>query len=160
VPTWTDGRDGHRVLGPPKSYERRTVPLPRFLTEELRVLVAGRSKEDWVFRAARGGFVNDHNWRMRVFHKALAKAGLDGYGLTPHGLRHTAASAAIAAGADVKVIQRMLGHASAAMTLDVYAELWESRLGEVADALEAARMVALNASAGGAHVYGMRTVAS
>ncbi|HZA77676.1 MAG TPA: tyrosine-type recombinase/integrase [Acidimicrobiales bacterium] len=33
-----------------------------------------------------------------------------------HDLRHTCASLAIAAGADVKVLQRMLGHASAALT--------------------------------------------
>ena len=38
--------------------------------------------------------------------------------LYPHPLRHTAASLAIASGADVKVVQRMLGHASATMTLD------------------------------------------
>jgi integrase len=30
----------------------------------------------------------------------------------------------IASGANPKVVQRMLGHASAAMTLDVYAEMW------------------------------------
>jgi integrase len=40
--------------------------------------------------------------------------------LHPHELRHTAASLAIASGADVKVVQRMLGHSSAAITMDVY----------------------------------------
>jgi integrase len=39
----------------------------------------------------------------------------------PRDLRHTAAPPAIAAGANVKAVQRMLGHASASMTLDVYA---------------------------------------
>ncbi|MGL5864002.1 MAG: hypothetical protein ACRCY9_22395 [Phycicoccus sp.] len=39
-------------------------------------------------------------------------------------MRHTAASLAISAGANVKAVQRMLGHASAAMTLDVYAGLF------------------------------------
>jgi integrase len=43
--------------------------------------------------------------------------------ITAHALRHTAASLAVSAGANVKVVQRMLGHASAAMTLDVYARL-------------------------------------
>ena len=47
-------------------------------------------------------------------------------------LRHTAASLAIAAGADVKSVQRMLGHASAAMTLDIYAGLFDKQLDEVA----------------------------
>ncbi|MDR2374246.1 MAG: hypothetical protein LBD77_09185, partial [Bifidobacteriaceae bacterium] len=55
------------------------------------------------------------------------------------------ASAAIAAGVDPKVVQKMLGHASAAMTLDVYGHLWPSRLGEVADAMETARNSALRA---------------
>jgi len=41
-------------------------------------------------------------------------------GITPHRLRHTAASPAIAAGADVKVIQLMPGHKDASMTLNVY----------------------------------------
>jgi integrase len=43
-------------------------------------------------------------------------------------LRQTAASLAISAGANPKVVQRMLGHASAAMTLDVYADLFDSDL--------------------------------
>jgi hypothetical protein len=57
--------------------------------------------------------------------------------LTPHDLRHTAASLAISAGANVQAVQRMLGHASAAMTLDVYAELFEDDLDEVAAGLDA-----------------------
>ncbi len=52
--------------------------------------------------------------------------------VTAHGLRHTAASLAISAGANPKVVQRMLGHASAAMTLDVYADLFDSDLDQVA----------------------------
>jgi integrase len=53
--------------------------------------------------------------------------------VTAHALRHTAASLAISAGANPKVVQRMLGHASAAMTLDVYADLFESDLDSVAE---------------------------
>ena len=49
--------------------------------------------------------------------------------VTPHDLRHTAASLAISAGAHVKAVQRMLGHASAVMTLDTYAELFDDDLG-------------------------------
>ena len=43
-----------------------------------------------------------------------------------HELRHTAASLAIQAGANVKSLQNMLGHASAALTLDRYGHLYES----------------------------------
>jgi integrase len=52
--------------------------------------------------------------------------------VTAHALRHTAACLAISAGANPKVVQRMLGHASAAMTLDVYADLFDSDLDQVA----------------------------
>src|SRR5690348_17117972 len=59
-------------------------------------------------------------------------------GLTPHELRHTAASLAVAEGANVKAVQRMFGHASAAMTLDVYANLFEGDLDQVAERLDQA----------------------
>jgi hypothetical protein len=59
--------------------------------------------------------------------------------LTIHDLRHTAASLAVSAGANVKAVQRMLGHASAAMTLDTYADLLEDDLDAVASALDQAR---------------------
>jgi integrase len=52
-----------------------------------------------------------------------------------HDLRHTAASLAVSAGANVKSLQRMLGHKTAALTLDTYAELFEDDLDSVAVAL-------------------------
>ena len=58
--------------------------------------------------------------------------------MTVHDLRHTAASLAVSAGANVKAVQRMLGHASAAMTLDVYADLFDDDLDAVAQALDTA----------------------
>lgn len=63
---------------------------------------------------------------------------------TPHEVRHTAASLAISAGANVKAVQRMLGHASAAVTLDVYSDLVDTDLGAVSAAqdLEIARLTA------------------
>lgn len=64
----------------------------------------------------------------------MRAAGLDG--LTPHELRHTAASLAVASGAGPKVVQRMLGHASAAMALDVYSGLFNDELDSLADRLD------------------------
>lgn len=63
--------------------------------------------------------------------------------VTLHDLRHTAASLAVSAGANVKAVQRMLGHASAAMTLDVYADLFDEDMDSVAVALSDARALAL-----------------
>ena len=57
----------------------------------------------------------------------------------PHDLRHTAASLAVSAGANVNAVQRMLGHASAAMTLDTYADLFVHDLDAVAVVLDTAR---------------------
>ena len=51
----------------------------------------------------------------------------------PRDLRHTAATLAVASGANVKSIQRMIGHASAAMTFDIYAELFDDSLDLAAD---------------------------
>lgn len=56
--------------------------------------------------------------------------------VTPHELRHTAASLAVQSGANVKAVQRMLGHASAAMTLDVYAVLFDGDLDVLAQCLD------------------------
>ena len=46
---------------------------------------------------------------------------------------------AVSAGANVKAVQKMLGHASAAMTLGVYADLFDDDLEAVATALDQAR---------------------
>jgi integrase len=77
-----------------------------------------------------------HNNTRGWFAGAVARSGVPR--LTPHDLRHTAASLAISAGAKVKAVQRMLGHASAAMTLDTYADLFDEDLDAVAIALHAA----------------------
>lgn len=42
--------------------------------------------------------------------------------------RYLAASLMVSSGASIKAVQRQLGHATAAMTLDVYASLFEEEL--------------------------------
>ncbi len=80
------------------------------------------------------------NFRRDVFDLAATDAGLAG--LTPHELRHTGASLAVSAGANVKVVQRTLGHASAAMTLDVNSGLFDDDLDAVAVRLDEAAAIA------------------
>ncbi|MBT2535889.1 site-specific integrase [Arthrobacter sp. ISL-69] len=142
--TWTLDRAGKKVLGTPKSHEKRAVPLG-FLVTELQELTAGQAQDAYVFQTPTGEALNDHNWRNRVFNLAARDADLDGLGVTPHKLRHTAASAAIGSGADVKVVQLMLGHKDATETLNTYGHLWPDRLDEVSASLEAARRTALAA---------------
>ncbi len=74
------------------------------------------------------------NCRMNVYDPACQAAGIEG--LRPHDVRHTAASLAIQSGANVKLVQQMLGHASAARMLDVYGGLFGDDLDSVADRLD------------------------
>ncbi|RLP68395.1 site-specific integrase [Mycetocola reblochoni] len=145
--TWTLGQSGERVVGPPKTWERRSVPLSKFLSQMVEDLVEGRPGDAWVFTAARGGSIHDHNWRNRVWNKAVADVGLERPGLTIHKLRHSAASSAIAAGADVKLVQRMLGHKDATETLNTYGHLWPDRMDAVVEAVDRARLKAIGKSA-------------
>jgi integrase len=142
VQNFTDVR-GELALGPVKNHEKRSVPLPRSFADELGTLARGKRPDDLLFTAPEGGPLRYSNFRQRFFDPAVKEAGLEGMGVTPHKLRHTAASLAIAAGADVKVVQTMLGHKDASMTLNVYGHLFPDRLDEVADALDAGRKVAL-----------------
>lgn len=142
VQNYTDV-SGVLELGPVKNHEKRSVPLPRSFADELGTLAHGRKADALLFTAPEGGPLRYANFRSRVFDPAVKAAGLEGMGITPHKLRHTAASLAIAAGADVKVVQTMLGHKDASMTLNVYGHLFPDRLDEVADALDAGRAVAL-----------------
>ncbi|WP_328296227.1 tyrosine-type recombinase/integrase [Kineococcus sp. NBC_00420] len=98
--------------------------------------VAGKGPDDLVFTAPRGGLLLLRNWRAKVFKHAIKKAGLEG--LTPHGLRHTAASLAASAGASVRHVQALLGHASPVLTLSTYQHLFDDDLDAVADRLDAA----------------------
>ncbi len=68
-----------------------------------------------------------------------------------HDLRHTAAGLTADSGANVKGVQRMLGHADAAMTLDTYADLRDGHWDAVADRLDQARSKALTDSARTGH---------
>ncbi|WP_027466080.1 tyrosine-type recombinase/integrase [Curtobacterium sp. UNCCL17] len=121
-------------VGTPKTHKRRSVPFPASLAIPLARQCEGKSSDALVFASKHGTherrWHNDHGW----FPVAVRTSGVPD--LTPHDLRHTAASLAISAGANVKAVQRMLGHASAAMTLDVYADLFDDDLDPVAERLD------------------------
>lgn len=118
---------GKLVEGEPKTHEHRTVIVPRHALPEQQA--SGR-----VFRAPKGGPLRSANFRKKVWLPAVQEVGLGD--LVVHDLRDTAASLAISSGASIKAVQRMLGHASAAMTLDVYGGLYDEDLERLADRLE------------------------
>jgi integrase len=127
--------DGGRLdWGLPKSHEHRWVPVPRFLVDDLAADIAGKAPDDPVFTSPQGAVLRVGGARRSWFDRAATTAGLPG--LTPHELRHTAASLAVSAGANVKAVQRMLGHARASMTLDVYADLFDDDHEAVAERLD------------------------
>ena len=128
---------GAIVVGTPKTHKRRSVAFPAFLGDELRKCAHGRGPEALVFPSVNGDYLRRATRRERSwFTTALSTAGIDA--MTVHDLRHTAASLAISSGANVKAVQRMLGHASAAMTLDVYSSLFDDDLDAVANSLDRA----------------------
>lgn len=142
-------------VGTLKSNKNRTVVLPSFVVDALSQTAKGKGRGDLLWPSATGGYLAPPSARESWLSGAVARcqkaadearaseAKNDGQPTTPvfprvtaHSLRHTAASLAISAGANPKVVQRMLGHASAAMTLDVYADLFDSDLDAVADRLD------------------------
>ena len=133
--------NSRQVWGTPKGHERREVPLPAFLVEALAEHIRGKEPDDLVFAGVRGGgALRAPIFRRAAFDRAAEAIGMPG--LHPHELRHTAASLAIASGADVKLVQKMLGHKSATMTLDQYGHLFDDRLNDIADRLDAAARAA------------------
>ena len=110
---------------------RWSEAMPGFVAEMLAAEVEGRLQAAPVFPGPDGGFLERPKSTGGWFAGAVKRAGVPA--ITPHDLRHTAASLAVSAGVNVKALQRMLGHASAAMTLDVYADLFDEDLDTAAD---------------------------
>lgn len=133
--------NGALVWSEPKDHQRRTVPWPAFLDDEIRAALEGKGADDPVFASSGGGVLRVRNMRRDWFDAAvkMAKVGP----LTPHELRHTAASLAVSAGASVLALQRMLGHDKPSTTLDVYSDLFDEDLDEVANRLADSRKKSL-----------------
>ena len=123
------------VEGRPKNGTVRRVPIPVFVADLLATEIQGRAADELVFPGANGEWLTNGAYRW-VFDPAAEAIGEKG--LTPHQLRHTCASLAISAGANVKVLQTMLGHKTASLTLDRYGHLFPDDLDRVAAALDTA----------------------
>ena len=111
--------------------------MPSFVGRLLETEIADRDGGALVFESARGGgYLTLGQARYAFTKAATAVGGIDGVRL--HDLRHTCASLAISAGANVKVVQKLLGHKSAVLTLDKYGHLFPDDLDAVANAFDAA----------------------
>jgi tyrosine recombinase XerC len=121
-----------RVLG--KGNKTRVVPLSRAsvmaVAEYLRQRQAGKSSpkpQEKIFLGARGGGLNPRRLQENL-KGYLIKAGLDA-DLTPHKLRHSFATHLLDHGADIRVIQELLGHESLATT-QIYTKVSQARAAE------------------------------
>lgn len=138
--------DGTWELKDPKTPRaRRAVTVPKSVARTLKAhrtqqleerLGAGRTYVDHglIFAVGNG---NPLDWRVvvqRHFNKIIECAELPR--IRPYDLRHTCASLLLAAGENVKVVSERLGHASAALTLDVYSHVLPDMQQMAADRLE------------------------
>lgn len=102
-----------------KNREPRDLPVGRDLLKRLGV--NARRGSGPLLLAPRGG-----RWTPTSLRRCWERVGVAD--LDMYELRHTAASLAIAGGIDIKTLQHMLGHKTAAMTLDLYGHFYEDRL--------------------------------
>jgi integrase len=145
---WTIARiGGELVFTEPKTERsRRFVSLPAPVVDALKrhrtALAAEKlaaviwqpwlDHDDLVFPTQVGTPTDPRN-ALRAFSAIAERAGLAG--VTLHTLRHSAASALIASGAHVKVVQEMLGHSSYGITADIYSHVNVEQQREAADRL-------------------------
>lgn len=123
-----------RLLG--KGHKERVVPLGSFACEAVQAwLVRGRPELSAKGRAGPALFLNQRGARLSrqsawaVITAAAERADLSGH-VSPHTLRHSFATHLLEGGADVRVVQELLGHASVTTT-QIYTMVTVQQLREV-----------------------------
>ncbi len=97
----------------------RTLPLPSLAVEALKSLPHPIDQEQLIFPGVMGGVLHLGAFRRRQWADALVDVGLTYR--PPRHLRHTFATLALAHGASIETVSRMLGHASVTTTERHYA---------------------------------------
>jgi integrase/recombinase XerD len=121
-----DGKGGKQRVVPVGSYARRAVEA--YLVRARPELAATGRGTPALFLNARGGRLSRQS-AWAVLQTAVERAGL-GLDISPHTLRHSFATHLLDGGADVRVVQELLGHASVTTT-QVYTLVTVDRLREV-----------------------------
>ncbi|WP_298460263.1 site-specific integrase [uncultured Cellulomonas sp.] len=146
---WKRDENRRWYVGPPKTKRaRRTVSLPDDLVDVLFPVVAGKAMDELLFTNTVGAQLQSSRFWTTTWTPALEAArnprrpdgspDLDAPRLSKrprvHDLRHTHASWMIAAGTDLFVLQRRLGHESITTTTETYAHLLPDQQRAAADA--------------------------
>jgi integrase len=137
--------NGQLIPGPPKTEAgRRTVTLPAVAAAALAEHLAEFAEpgpEGLVFPAPEGGYLRRSNFRRRSWLPAIRAAGVEG--LRFHDLRHTAATLALAAGANTRELMERMGHTSSQVALR-YQHVMAGRDQAIAAALDELVQAAAN----------------
>jgi integrase len=133
-----EGSGGQQFVDTLKSHRARSVPLTDEVAEIVGRWADGKRPCDWVFSSKAGTALREGNWKRSV-KWSEARLAIGRPTLRVHDLRHTAASIWLSDGADPKVVQRILGHASATMTMDLYGHLIDGNLWTAATQISARR---------------------
>ena len=135
--------EGLSFKTPKTRRSRRTVLLPQMAVDALKVHRAQQNEErllmsaayqdlDLVFARADGSM-----WPPMQFSSDFRKLiRRHGFNIRFHDLRHTHASQLLKAGVPVKVVSERLGHATASITLDIYAHTLPGMQREAVDKLD------------------------
>jgi integrase len=141
--------NGHLIPGPPKTAAgRRTITLPAVAAVALAEHLAEFAEpgpDGLVFPAPKGGYLRRSNFRRRWWVRATRTAGVEG--LRFHDLRHSAATLALAAGANTRELMERMGHTSPQVALR-YQHVMVGRDQAIAAALDALVQAAAKPSPG------------
>ncbi|GAQ35115.1 prophage integrase [Mycobacterium pseudoshottsii JCM 15466] len=128
--------EGHIVIGPPKTRAGiRTVPLPQVVVDIFKGRITGRAPDQPAVTSANGAMLRSNN-RRRHTHWNKALKSTDLAPLTIHDLRHTYASLARKSGADLRYVQKTMGHSTPTVTANIYSDLYADELDQVATNLD------------------------
>ena len=123
-----------------KTHQTRSVPiLTAELADTLKDATGNRPSTDYLFPTTDGGPMRNSYFRSR-FDKAAAKVGLTG--ISPKTLRHTAGSLALASGASVVTVSKLLGHRNVTTTMNVYSHQLPDDFDNLAEAMDNAARAA------------------
>ena len=132
APTTKSGKP-RTIEPPPIAFEYLRAERVKQLENRLRAGPVWSNSDDLVFTDEAGDHYAIYTFYKRF--KAIA-ASIGRPDARPHDLRHTAATVAIASGADIKSVQDLLGHATASFTLNVYAHTSEQMMKDTATRMQ------------------------